>query len=116
MSGNTYATNIVPFAILQNKVLRVINNMHRLEHSKSNLLKFDNIIKPKTCMISYKAVNKSLPKNLQKHYNENVPVYNTRNKFILKYACITLKPMCVSIKGSKLWNALGDKLKACKNV
>ena len=69
-------------------------------------------------MILYKAVNKSLPKNLQKHYmyNEIVPVYNTRNKFILKYARTTLKSMCVSIKGSKLWNAICDKLKSCKNV
>ena len=70
----------------------------------------------KTCMILYKAVNKSLPKSLQKHYCENIPVYNTRNKFILKYARTALKSMCISIKGSKLLNALGDKLKSCKNV
>ena len=119
--GNTYSTNILPIVILQKKVLRVINKVHRLEHSdslfsKSNLLKFNDIIKLKTCMILYKAVNKSLPKNLQKHYNEIVPVYNTRNKFILKYARTTLKSMCVSIKGSKLWNAICDKLKSCKNV
>ena len=85
--------------------------------SKSNLLKFNDIVKLKTCMILYKALNKSLPKYLQKHYNEFVPVYNTKNKFILKYARTTLKSKCKPIKvRSKLWNALGNKLKSCKNV
>ena len=42
--------------ILQKKVLRVINKVYRLEHSdilfsKSNLLKLNDIIKLKTCMI-----------------------------------------------------------------
>ena len=43
---------------------------------------------------------------LKKCYNEILPVFNTGKKLIMKYACTTLKSMCVSIIGSKskLWN------------
>ena len=69
--GNTYAANLKCLVLLQKKVVRLIVGAQRLDYTSSlfydlRILKLPDMVKLKTAEIIYKALNNSLPNNIQK--------------------------------------------------
>jgi len=118
--GNTLKTNLNKLAILQKRAIRIMAGLKRNEHTTStflkyNCLKFEDIIKLKSCSQVYKANNNLLPKTLQLRYKKTSEVhnYNTRNKdtFYIKSTHTTMKRMCPSVQGLKLYKELPENVK-----
>ena len=63
----------------------------------------------------FKAKEGTLPVNLVL-FSINYDATRQKENFKHKYARTTLKAMCFSVYGVKLWNSLEVKLKECKNV
>ena len=85
---------------------------------KLKVMKFYDLIEYKTVIIMYKAKHKVLPENIQKLFRiEKHPNYNTRQveQFSVNRHRTSLKCMCISICGVKLWNSLEMCIKNCKN-
>ena len=67
----------------------------------------------------YIAEKKLLSLNILKKFsfqvstNQNI---RNRNKIRQKFARTTLKSMCISVHGIKLWNDLNENIKKCENV
>ncbi len=67
--GTTYKSNLNCLKVLQKKAVRVICNEDRLSKStplflKLNLLKFEDIVNVKCCLVTYLAQHLDLPSNL----------------------------------------------------
>lgn len=121
--GNTYKTNLNPLSIMQKKAIRIVHNMGYTHHTnklflKSKTLKLLDIVELKTTQIVYKARNNLLPGNLQKLFKEREGRYEYRHalNFQQPKARTTLKGMCISVQGVKLWNGLPDEIKISKNI
>ena len=82
---------------------------------KSRILKFKDLVDCKTAQFVYKAKHNLLPTNIQKMFMEREGElrYNLRGRGKLKeqFARTTLKGMCLSVCGVKLWNSLSEKMK-----
>ena len=80
-----------------------------------HILKVPDLVELKTAIIMFKAFNNILPLNVPQFFSIYKSVYSTRQEcnFIQKYARISLKSMCISIRGVKLWNALDSSLFSC---
>lgn len=120
--GNTYKTNLQSLCTLQKRAIRIINNVGYLEHTnslflKSYILKFIDLVKFKTVQVMFKARNNLLPGNIQKMFMERQGGYNLRDELNFKKLNIrtTLKSMCITICGVRLWNKLEQVLKYCTN-
>ena len=121
--GNTYKTNLRSILLLQKRAVRIIENVNRFHNTHSlflklKVMKFYDLIEYKTAIIMYKAKNEVLPENIQKLFKiEKHPNYNTRQvgQFLVKRHITSLKCMCISICGVKLWNSLEMSIKNCKN-
>ena len=117
---NKYKSNLISKDKLQKRAIRIISGVSFLEHisplfKNLKLLKFFDLIHFQTYLIMYKAFHFELPINLQNIFIIDKSIYyDTRSKFNfkLRYVRTKLKPMCVSVLGVKLWNALDDKVKS----
>lgn len=121
--GNTYQCTIDSLVKLQKRALRIIHKVGYLDHThnlfiQSGLLKFDDLVKYSMLVILYKAYNKLLPLNLQKHFSIRDKKHNLRGYgvFALPRAGIKVKSFCVSVFGVKLWNSLAVEHKQCQNI
>ena len=83
-----------------------------------HILKLPDVLKLKTAIIVFKAFHNVLPVNVQPFFSIYESAYTTRQNCHFKhyYARTTLKGMCISIIGVKLWNSLDKSLKNCRNV
>ena len=64
----------------------------------------------------FKAKSKVLPTNLQKMFTIIENEGRRKGQFKHQFARTTLKQMCTSVVGVKLWNSLHNELKHCKNI
>ena len=81
-------------------------------------MKFYDLIEYRTAIIMYKPKGEVLPENIQKLFRfEKHPNYNTRQvgQSSVNRHRTSLKCMCISICGVKLWNSLGMCIKNCEN-
>ena len=92
--------------------------MFWLNVQKSRALKFRDLVDCKTAQFLYKAKHNLLPGKIQKMFGEREGGYNLRGRGKLKqpFARTTLKSMCISVCGVKLWNSLPEDIKDSKNV
>uniref|UniRef100_A0A8C6MEW6 Reverse transcriptase domain-containing protein n=1 Tax=Nothobranchius furzeri TaxID=105023 RepID=A0A8C6MEW6_NOTFU len=118
--GNTYKTNTNPLFLLQKKVLRILYKANPREHTNkyfvlSKIMKFKDLVNLKILLIMFKARNNLLPTNLQRFFVLIPKNDKSRKKPEFKriFVRTTLKQMCISIYGVKLWNNLDDELKKC---
>ena len=83
-----------------------------------HILKLPDVVKLKTAIIMFKAFHNLLPVNVQQLFSIYESAYTTRQNCHFKhyYSRTTLKGMCISITGVKLWNSLDNSLKNCRNV
>ena len=121
--GNRYATNVQCLVLLQNRVVRLLCGAQRLGHTNIlfynlRILKVPGLVKLKTVVILFREFHYLLPINLQQLFRIYESVYSTRHKckFIQNYARSSLKSMCISVKGVKLWNSLDSSLISCRNI
>ena len=121
--GNTFKSNIHPIYVLEKKALRIIYKTKFNEHTNKlfihmQALKLNDLIDYKTAIIMYRAKRRSLPTNLQNLFTCKANAYyftRQSENFQYNFARTSLKNLCVSIYGVKLWNSLSDALKECKN-
>ena len=66
----------------------------------------------------FKAKNRVLPGNLQKLFVFTSEDENHRRRFDFKHqvARTTLKQMCISVVGVKIWNSQLQDLKGCTDI
>lgn len=85
---------------------------------KSGLMKLEDIAELQTLLVMFKAKSRRLPENIQTIFVFHSENKDHRGKFDLKhpYAQTTLKLMCISVCGVKLWNSLKTDLKVCTNI
>lgn len=76
------------------------------------------MIQFKTTQMLFKARNNLLPENIRKLFTEREGGYSLREElnFKIHHARTTLKSLCLSISGVKLWNSLTDELKKSKTI
>lgn len=79
------------------------------------MLKFKDLVEYLTGLITYKARDNKLPRNIQKHFEKREERYNLRGieKFKQAAGRTKRKSSCVSVCGAKLWNSLSDELRGC---
>lgn len=121
--GNTYITNIKPLYILQKRAVRIINKVEAREHKnklyiKSGLDKLKDIVELQTLLVMFKVKGRTMPDNIQNLFAFSSENKDHGRKFDFKhpFARTTLKQMCISVCGVKLWNSLTIDLKACINI
>ena len=123
--GNTYETYLEPLIKLQKRALRIVSGLKYRDHTnetfaKFKCLKLKDIILHKSCIQVFKAKQGSLPKNLQIRFQKvnEIHSHSTRNSSnmfqkLYKQHC---KSMCLSVKGTSLFNALPTNVKCSKNT
>ena len=84
---------------------------------KSGILKFRDLVNFKTGLILFKACKKWLPGNIQLMFMVREGTYNLRGNYNFKLPTIhsTLKSICISVCGVKLWNKIDEEIKMCMN-
>ena len=127
--GNNYAAPLSEIVRLQNKAIRVINDVPLQEHItphyvKSDLLKFSDIVKLNTCQILYDHVcgDKSSELTLfnfsfvSEQHNYAMKIFSTSAPQIRTYR-INIRKFCPTIIGKYYWNniPLSIRLKSSKH-
>ena len=105
--GNTYKTNLHPLVILQKRAIRIVHNTKYLDPTnplfvKSSALKLPDLIKFKTLFSERAGCQR----------------YDLRGKQKLQEqgSRTTLKRMCISVYGVKLWNGLREEARLCRSI
>ncbi len=123
--GTTYKSTVKCVSILQKKALRIICKQDMKAHTSGlfhelKLLKFEDLVDLKCCIIMYKIHSKELPPNLLDKFNlvGDTGRYVLRNhdKFKVKHKRTTKMAHCLSSYGVKLYNSLPTSLTSLKNV
>ena len=123
--GNTYPTKLKPLYSLQSKAVRIIFNLRIFDSTtelfhKLGLLKLYEIVEAKTCTVMYKAAHNLLPVNIQcffKQAGDHVPYVTRQNrKFQISYTRTSLKAMCLSVCGPKIWNKLPKTVTSAHSI
>ena len=85
---------------------------------KSGLLKLKDIVELQTLLVMFKVKGRTMPDNIQNLFAFSSENKDHRRKFDFKhpFGRTTLKQMCISVCGVKLWNSLTIDLKACTNI
>ena len=88
--------------------------------AKFSALTIFYLIDLKSMVIMFKIYNKLKPNNLLSRFKmvHTTHPHNTRqeNNFETNYCRTTLKSMCISVKGTNIWNCLNKNIKHCNNV
>ena len=118
--GSTYKSRLRSTIILQKKIIRIIHGAKYRDHTsvffyESKLLKLNELISLNVSIIMYKAYHHMLPLNLQalfskKAYEADKMATRQINKFNLPLCRTTLKQMCITVQGVKLWNSLSEDI------
>ena len=116
-----YISTLQPLLMLQKRATRLAHNVNFCEHTNILFVKsemFLDLVEFQTAQIMYKTRYNLIPGNIQKMFCERDGGYNFRGKFNRKTLSVgtTIKKMCISICGVKLWNSLHDKLNQCTNI
>ena len=113
-------SNIKPLSILQKRAVRIIYKADSREHTnrlllKSGLLKLKEIAELQTLLVMHKVKSRMLPVYVQQLFVFGSDKEDHRRTFNFKhpYARTTLKQMCISVVGVKLWNSQQKELKNC---
>ncbi len=121
--GNTYKSNLKTICTMQKKAMRIVSNVGYNAQTndlflKLQTLKFMDIVDFKTTQIIYKAKKNLLPNNIQKWFKERESGYNLRRRGNLLQSKVrtTLKSMCISVNGVRLWNNLPVTIKESKHI
>ena len=71
-----------------------------------------------TAQLIYKARNEQLRDNIQKLFTDREGVYDYRGNLNLRTRSVrtTMKRMCTSVSGMKVWNKLSQDLKQCPSM
>ena len=104
--GNTYKTNLRPLIILQKRAIRIVHNTKYLDPTnplfvKSSALKLPDLIKFKTLFSERAGCQRYELRGKQKLQEQG---FRT-----------TLKRMCISVHGVKLWNGLREEVRLCRS-
>ena len=104
------------------RVIRLICGATRLDHTNmlfydQHILKLPDVVL-KNAIIMFKGFHNLLLDNLQQFFSVYESAYTTRQNCHFKhyYSRTTLKGMCISITGVKLWNSFDNSLENCRNV
>lgn len=121
--GNNYKTVLQPLEKLQKRIIRIIHKVGFRDHTKplfykSKLFKFTDTVEYLTLQLMYRAINRQLPRNIQKHFLIREGGYNLRSTQTFKHprALTTRKSFCVSVCGVKIWNDLKEDLRNSPNI
>ena len=84
----------------------------------SGLLKIMDLIELRTLLVMHRAKSGVLPEPLQKLFELSSEDKDHRIPYDFKhrFARTTLKQMCVSVAGVKLWNSQNTELKSCTTM
>lgn len=117
---------IIHYSFYRKKAVRIIYNGSYTFHTapifcKLKLLTLYNLIDFKTSIIMYKANNLLLPIRTQKYFekivNSKIITRSVSNQnFYQKSVRTTMKSMCVSCKGVKVWNNLPLEICLSQNL
>ena len=115
--GNTYVTNIQCIILIQKRVIRLIHDANRWDHTNSlfyeyRILKFNDIVELKTILFIFDAYHNVLPYDLQQLFIKSIPLYSARktHQFIRENVRINVRAMSIPVLGVKLWNSLNESL------
>ena len=121
--GNMYPTNTNCIFLLQKRVIRVMHDARRLDHTNSlfkqlHLLKFADIIELKTLLFMYKAYCRSIPSNIRCWFARREVECSMRANHDLerRSVCSTMRSMSLCVDGVRLWNYLRDHLQTTNNI
>ena len=122
--GNTNKIDLLPLIVAQQKAIRLVCNVGYRDHTtflfkNLKVLKFEDIVKHKVCMLLFKGKRGLLPRNIQCLFTLNTNnKYCTRqcNYFKIKFARTSIKSSCVSISGVKQWNSLCTDILNCNSL
>ena len=117
--GSTYKSRLHGIVLLQKRAIRIIHGTQYREHTsklflKSRALKFMDLITLNVTIITYKAFYRMLPQHLQDLFSKKSKIegkITTRhiNKLKQPMGRTTLKCMCISIRGVKIWNSISEE-------
>ena len=122
--GNTYKSRLSNIMLLQKKAIRVVAKVNYFCKSKPlfcslKLLNVYDLVELRTILMIYNAYHNKLPTNVQKYFSFGMDVhsYNTRqaHNFSVIYRRTTIKSMCLTCVGVKLWNSMNKDMKECKS-
>lgn len=119
--GNAYRTTTNSVYLLQKRAIRVIHHAGYRDHTNylffnAGLLKFYDLVELQTLLVMLKANYKKLPTNLQTMFNTIENEGRRKGHFKQQFARTTLRQMCTSVVGVKLWNSTYNNVKDCKNI
>ena len=121
--GNTYKSSLLPLCTLQKRAIRMVHKAGFQDHTNqlfinSCLLKLPDLVEFQTAQLMYKARNKQLPDNIQKLFTDREGGYDYRGNlnFRTRIVRTTMKRMCTSVSGVKVWNKLSQELKQCPSM
>lgn len=121
--GNSYKSNMTPLIMLQKKAVRIIHKEDFRAHTNrlfrlSGLLKILDLVELRTLLVVFRAKNRSLPIQLQTLFEFSSENEDHRRRYDFKhlFARTTLKQMCTSVTGIKVWNSQNQELKSCTTV
>ena len=114
--GNNYNAPLSQIVKLQNKAVRVINDVPLMEpitphYLSLHLLKFPDIVKLNTCMLFYDYFHHEKFRNISVSLVSELHNYNTRsassNQIFIPSFRTNLRRFCPSIIGCFFWNNIG---------
>ena len=116
--ANTYKTKLNCIILLQKRAIRIVANVSKYYHTNElfkqlKLLKFLDHVEYKSCVLMYRAYHVKLPIKLQSLFiKDSNSKHCTRqqNKFQVFYKRTNIKALCVSSKGTSLWNSLPNSI------
>ena len=121
--GNIYSSNLQPVVLIQKRAVRIVHKVSFREHTNnlflaSGIMKLPDLVVFKTAQFMFKVRNKLLPENLLRMYRDREGGYGLRWELNFKQQSVqtTLKSMCISVCGVKIWNNLNEEIKHSINI
>ena len=124
LRGNKYEASISQVVKLQNKAVRIINNVPLRAHITSHyanlgLIKFPDIVKLKTCQLFYDLIVDNKPSNLTLSFVSEQHNYTTR-RTSLQYLNpssfrTNIRTFCPTIIGCYYWNDIPLFIRSMSN-
>ena len=118
-----YCSLLRPLCTLQKRAIRMVHKAGFQDHTNqlfinSCLLKLPDLVEFQTAQLMYKARNKQLPDNIQKLFTDREGGYDYRGNLNFRTRSVrtTMKRMCTSVSGVKVWNKLSQELKQCPSM